>query len=54
MRHRFKRNHPVTFGGFTLIEAFGLPVERIAKLAASTKAQARYLLPFLLLPWPFF
>lgn len=29
-------------------------VERTAKFAASTKAHARYLFPFLVLPSPFF
>ena len=41
MRHRFKRNHPVTFGGFTLIEAFGLLVKTDCKVGGFNKSPSQ-------------
>jgi hypothetical protein len=54
VRHRFERNHVVALDVLSLTEAFDPRMYRMAKLAASTNAQAKYLLPFLVLPLPFF
>ena len=52
MRHCFDGHNGVALGFLFLVEAFDLALKRIAKLAASTNAQAKYLLPFLVLPLP--
>ena len=52
MRHRLDRHDAVGLGFLSLVEALILALNRTAKFAASTNAQPRYLLPFLVLPLP--
>ena len=46
--------HTAALGFLSLVEALDLGVVANREVAASTYAQAKYLLPFLVLPLPFF
>jgi hypothetical protein len=52
MRHCFDGHNGVALGFLFLVEAFDPRTKADRKLAASTNAQAKYLLPFLVLPLP--